>query len=543
MKAMLLNIKQKLERNQALNKKQKSEFSSNYCIKIQEIVEQINRFDINVDLKYIKNIMFEENFENKLIFKYQFPLNLNITTNLIHMYNLFLVFGTQEGIIHVFDIQKTKIIITQKISQFGLVVLVKDPRRSDYFFISGYDGNIIEFQLQITLPENRNFKSIESINQNIVQINNQFSSQVSRNLRGVNNQYFNEEQMLIENQINQFGNKNSKTQSSNQDLFYSQIDVNLKRKRTFSNRKQICRLITFQNGKFLVAGVGKKIVVWNIITGKIFQRLKGYHSSQVYGLETILYDKYILSISKGTINMFDITRVDNPLVIQKRIAGNQLFTRVKKISEYEFLVMIFPKKIAFFKIFEDEQFSQNTTKTSSFQSLDEIQKQNIQNHQDSYDNLQQLIFDDMKSFKEYSQQSQKQVKKNKNISIVTLKKQEIIKTGEIKFTPDLAYNINVFDNYFFNISGDYEYSMLINLVNLKSSTTSIDLEKSDSNLKFESNLRFLSYNNERVLTSTVLENVTIQNKFYKNVLINMPRNSHYEGEENFPQSLNMCFFA
>ncbi|KAL4476415.1 hypothetical protein ABPG74_010148 [Tetrahymena malaccensis] len=542
MVTILQDIQLKLQKSQSQKNAQTQEFNKNYCVKIQEIIEQINRFDINVDLKQIKNVMFEESFENKLIFKYKFPQNLNITTNVIHMYNLFLVFGTQEGYIHIFDIQNTKNIITKKISQYGLVVIVKDTRRFDYFFISGYDGNIIEFQLQITQDQSRNLNSIQSINQNMIQINNHFSSQVSRNLSDRNNQYY-EEQTLVQNKQNQFGSKNNQTQPSSQDNLNSQMLVNLKRKRTFLNNKQICRLIIFQDGKFLVAGVGKKIVIWNIITGKVFQRLKGYHSSQVYGLDTILYDKYILSISKGTINMFDITRVENPLVIQKKIPGNQLFTRVKKISEYEFLVLIFPKKIAFFKIFQDEQFSQNGTRASSFQSLEEIQKQNFYQQPDLYDNPQELLFDDTKSIKEYSYQSVKHLKKNKNILLVTLKKYEIIKIAEYAFKPDLAYNINVFDNYFANISGDYEYSMLINLINFKKFTPTTQLEKSETNLRFESQLSFLSYKNERVLTSILLENITIQNKFFKNVVVNMPRNSHYEGEENFPQSLNMCFFA
>lgn len=104
-------------------------------------------------------------------------------------------------------------------------------------------------------------------------------------------------------------------------------------------------------GKFIAAGVGKKIIIWNVTTGKVFKRLVGYHSYPVYGIENMFNGKYILTISKGTINMFDITKTENPLITTYKLNRNYLFTRVKKISENEFIIMIFPKQIAFFKIF------------------------------------------------------------------------------------------------------------------------------------------------------------------------------------------------
>lgn len=57
--------------------------------------------------------------------------------------------------------------------------------------------------------------------------------------------------------------------------------------------------------------------------------------------------------------MFDLSKVENPLMTSYKFIKNDLCTRIKKINEYEFIVLLFPKRVTFFKIIEEEIFQKN----------------------------------------------------------------------------------------------------------------------------------------------------------------------------------------
>ena len=67
---------------------------------------------------------------------------MNITSNVIALFNLYLIFGTEKGELHVFSIDANEIFISKQVSIEGIIVILPDNEDPTIFFCAGYSGEI-----------------------------------------------------------------------------------------------------------------------------------------------------------------------------------------------------------------------------------------------------------------------------------------------------------------------------------------------------------------------------------------------------------------
>lgn len=69
---------------------------------------------------------------------------MNITSNVIAIFNQYLIFGTDDGKVQVFDIHSNVIALNKKVAAEGIIVLMLDNENQSIFYGAGYSGEIVK---------------------------------------------------------------------------------------------------------------------------------------------------------------------------------------------------------------------------------------------------------------------------------------------------------------------------------------------------------------------------------------------------------------